>query len=182
MKTKKIMLLCVLFAFNAIAQKETSVTILGGLINKDLSFDKFSIKNIQSFEGRVGVNFSEFKNNYEVNLSHAVFYDGSYIPVNFSVSKLELGYMYKAFSSNNNLFYFSLGGGVFGGYETIESNPTIILSKSGFTYGVYAGANIDFYLTDRVDLILRFQENYYIQTVTGKMNPFLGLGTKINFK
>lgn len=153
-------------------QNGTSVSILAGPTSKDL----------KSLEGRLNLSYSSNKNIYEITLSHSIFKEDTYVPVEYSSTLLELGYLYKALNISRNLMFLSFGGGTFGGYEIIKKVPeVIIISENGIVYGLYAAAQIDFYLSNKIDLIIRGQENYYLESQTGNMNPYLGIGIKINF-
>lgn len=154
------------------SQIENSFTFSSGFIQE---------KSIGYF---INYNYSSSNSNYEVGIMHSSFVKEikSEITTKFSTTVLQLGYLQSIFKNRNNSLSFNVGGGTFGGVETIpDNNQIVITSKSGFFGGLYGVALMDIYISERIGLLIRGQQNYNLFTTTGKTNPYLGAGIKINF-
>lgn len=164
--------LCFGFLTNSYAQLNNSITLSGGVVQKD------------SYGFLINYNYSSNNSNYEVGVVHSIFNKSinSDIDATFSNTSLQLGYLHSVLRSRDNAISINLGLGLFGGYENIPKNEDlVVVSESGPIYGMYAAGQLDFYTSDNFAFVLRAQQNYVLQSSTGSYNPYFGFGLKFNF-
>jgi len=167
MKKLKLLVFSALLQFCLLASAQSSVNILTGITEK----------NAIGF--MANYNYGVKKNNYEFGISHSLFEDKKYIPMKFSTTAINAGYLYNAFKNRTNSINFNIGAGLLGYYEHINNPDRILLnSKNGIGFGVFAVAQTDIYLFDRLSFLLRVQQNYMPKSTTGNFNPFLALGLR----
>lgn len=160
-----------LFISNSYSQtSRSSVNFFGGYVGN------------KSYGAMVLYNYLDNRNNYEFGGYHNQFVDNSYMPIKYNITGVQLGYSYNAIVSEYNTFIFNIGLGLNGGVVKIENpNNYLLVSKDGFEYGAYAFVGMDIFISNHLSLVLRGQENYSINSKSGKLNPFFGAGVKINF-
>jgi hypothetical protein len=126
-------------------------------------------------------NYITNKNVFEAGAYYNIFEDTLYKPINYSVGGLKIGYLYNVLSSKGGSFVLFIGGGGTGGYQKLQNpNNYALVSKDGLEYGVYACTQIDLFLSRRFSFLVRIEENYSINSSSGALNPFGGIGLKYN--
>lgn len=168
---KTIFILSMLFGLSSYSQDNVkSIALQYGITGKESN--GFSLN----------YNFAHVKNNYEFGAYYYAFKDNSYIPIEFTSMGVNLGYLYNALHTKTNRFVFSVGAGLNAGVSKIKAPANVtLISKDGFEYGVYAVAQNDIYLSEKISFLIRIQQNYFMNSTTGKLNPFVGAGFKYNF-
>ncbi|MFK7102231.1 conjugal transfer protein TraO [Flavobacterium oreochromis] len=168
-------ILSLFLAFSALgySQNSNSISFNGGITGN------------KSFGGMINYNYNTNNSNYEIGGVYSTFKDTQVEgkELQFSTIALQLGYFHTIVRNRTNSILINTGLGVTGGYESLKNDDKniIVKSKDGFIAGVYAGAQLDFYVSDNFALNIRGQQNYYAISTTGKTNPFISLGLKFNF-
>lgn len=109
-------------------------------------------------------------------------YEGEKIPYNLFA--FHAGYFKTIWKSRNRSFALSIGGGGIAGYEIInngeEELPTgaLIENNSKFIYGLYGGVEMDYYLSEKVSLLLKANQYYHINSELGELVSFGGIGIR----
>lgn len=95
---------------------------------------------------------------------------------------LNLGFSLPLYLTQNRKFGIVLGGGSVIGYESIDkeslSKGTLVLDKSKFIYGAYAGLSFDYLINDRTTIFFKGDQFYHANSDLGKFIPFAGIGLR----
>jgi Conjugative transposon protein TraO len=172
---KKQIILMFIFIATAInttnAQFSKSISVLGGVSGIN-----------DSYVANMNFTLQKSKSNYEIGLLYSTFKNTKYVEVEYSIVTLQLGYLHNIIFSRSNSFILSIGGGGAALIEKIKQpeNYVIIKQEKGVGYGMYGVIQVDYYLSDKLSLIIRGQETYSIKSSTGNLNPYFGLGIKFN--
>ena len=73
---------------------------------------------------------------------------------------------------------FAIGGGGLLGYETINNGDAKINAKNNFIYGAYIGTEFAYRFTDKVGLLLKYNQNFYLNSDIGNTAPYMGVGLR----
>ena len=121
---------------------------------------------------------------YEVEyLQKKLSYNEILIPV--AQFTAEGGYYLNFLSDRSKTFFFSIGGSVMAGYESVNwdkkvlYNGASIENKDGFIYGGAVGFEIETFFADRVILLTNLRERILFGSTVNKFHFQLGLGLKI---
>lgn len=133
-----------------------------------------------------GYNYNLNKKEYIKTSLLTYFSKEKYLDISLKTTtiSLNIGYYNTVWSNLRQTLNTSLGGGVIGGYESINNkntelpNGALIMSESRFIYGVFIGSEHDVYLTNNYSLIAKFQEYYHVNSDVGKFIPFIGVGLR----
>ncbi|MDL2141053.1 conjugal transfer protein TraO [Flavobacterium tructae] len=102
--------------------------------------------------------------------------------IDYSDITLNLGFSLPLYLTQNRKFGIVLGGGSVIGYESIDkkslSEGTLVLDKSKFIYGAYAGLSFDYLINDRVTIFFKADQFYHANSDLGKFIPFAGIGLR----
>lgn len=163
--TCAIFITCIGFA----QQKTSSLSFTGGITEKEgLGF-------------MANYTYTSLNSNYEFAVLHSMFKEETITPVDYSTTTLNVGYLQSIIRNTNNSISVNIGAGITGGYENIPKNEEVVLeSESGFIVGGYAVLQTDFYISDSFSILFRAQENYFVITTTGNLNPYIAAGIKFN--
>ena len=170
--TKKIHIIIIfllIFQYSSSQTKATGISFLGGYVGE------------KSVGGILLTSIYFERNIYEFGVYHNSFLNINYKEVKHSVTGLKVGYMYNALVSRYNFFIIGVGLGANVGMSKInnvENYP--LISKEGLEYGFYGALALDIYISDKTSFVIRAEENYSINSTTGKLNPFIGGGFKFN--
>ena len=170
MKNKFIITCAIFFtALGFAQQKSSSLSFMGGITEKKgLGF-------------MANYTYTSLNSNYEFAILHSLMKDEKYESINYSTTTLNVAYLHSIIRNTNNSISVNLGAGITGGYESIPKNDDVVMeSESGFIVGAYAVLQTDFYISDSFSILFRAQQNYYIISTTGSMNPYLAAGIKFN--
>lgn len=100
---------------------------------------------------------------------------------------LNAGYFTPLFQSPSSGISFEVGGGVSLGYENVNngesllSDGSILLSKSGFVYGISAGTDFDLFLSNSISVFVPFTAIYQFNSDLGSFILYGGLGLRYSF-
>lgn len=125
-------------------------------------------------QGAIFTSFS--KQTYETNSNS--------VDIPYMIMSFNLGYFDTVFRTNNKKFSIYLGGGITGGYESINNgdkelfNGAIIDSESQLIYGGFVASELDFELNNSTSFILRIQEYYHVNSDLGNLIPYVGGGLR----
>jgi len=96
----------------------------------------------------------------------------------------EAGYFLKFLSNGSKTTFFSLGASAVAGYETINwgekllSDGARIENRDNFIYGGAITLETEFFLSDRIVLLINIRERLLGGSSVGKLNTQLGIGLK----
>lgn len=153
----------------------------------------------QTYKNAFGVSIGATQDGYGVMLTHNYFIndrnsisasilatdakygiDGG--KIDYSDITLNLGYSLPLYLTQNRKFGIVLGVGSVIGYESIDKKPlskgTLVLDKSKFIYGAYAGLSFDYLINDRVTFFFKADQFYHANSDLGKFIPFAGIGLR----
>lgn len=106
------------------------------------------------------------------------------IKIPYNDFTVNIGYSKNVYYNYQNTFNINLSaGGVFG-YETLNKGDTnlpngaLIISKPGFIYGAYLGADFDISISDNASIILKTNEFYHANSSLGQFLPYAGIGVR----
>ena len=97
----------------------------------------------------------------------------------------EGGYYLNFLSDRSKTFFFSIGGSVMAGYESVNWNSKLLYNgasienRDGFIYGGAVGFEIETFFADRVILLTNLRERILFGSSVNKFNFQLGIGVKI---
>lgn len=95
---------------------------------------------------------------------------------------LNLGYSVPLYLTQNRKIGIVFGIGNVIGYESINKKPlskgTVVLDKSKFIYGAYAGLSFDYLINDRTTIFFKADQFYHANSDLGKFIPFAGIGLR----
>ncbi|MDC6367207.1 MULTISPECIES: conjugal transfer protein TraO [Flavobacteriaceae] len=97
---------------------------------------------------------------------------------------LNAGYYTALMQSPSSGMTFAVGAGISFGYESINngeqqlSNGSVILSESGFVYGLTAGADYDVFLSSSISLFVPINFIYQFNSDMGNNLIYGGLGLR----
>lgn len=175
------MFLCTLVTTLVTAQSNNSISINGGVsLNKSQS----KIDDISSYSGLINYSYNSNSNaNYEIGINFNSFKDSKTNEnIDFTITNLQIGYLYTILRNHRNNLIFNIGGGIFGGLEKINNKTNLIInSTNGTVLGGYGAGQIEWFLSDNFAFSLRGQYNYYAISSTGKGNPMYLGGIKFLF-
>jgi hypothetical protein len=153
----------------------------------------------QTYKNAFGVSIGATQDGYGVMLSHNYFIndrnsisasilatDSKYQigenKIDYNDITLNLGLSVPLYLTQNRKFGIVFGGGAVLGYESIDkktlSKGTLILDKSKFIYGAYAGLSFDYLINDRITIFFKADEFYHANSDLGQFIPFAGIGLR----
>ncbi len=102
------------------------------------------------------------------------------VPVN--VYNVNAGYYYPLMHKTN--FNWAIGAGGLLGFETVNGgddvvDDKIIKAKSNFIYGAYIGTEAGFKVSDHIGLVLKINQNFYLNSDIGSQAPYFGFGIRL---
>jgi len=112
--------------------------------------------------------------------------EGVDIPVNLYA--LNVGYFYDILRKNDRKFDISIGGGLTGGFESINGGDTVLdngtelsedITLGNPVVGLYAGIDLDVFLKPTIAINLKANETFHFNSEVGALTPFVGLGVKL---
>jgi len=110
-------------------------------------------------------------------------YKNIYIPLNQFTA--EAGYYHKLLADPSKTFFFSIGGSLLAGYETINwgdkqlRDGASIENKDAFLFGASLGLETECFISDRYVLLLGIKERYLPTSSVSDFHFQLSLGIKI---
>ena len=99
---------------------------------------------------------------------------------------LNVGYFSKLVNNPSTGVSLAIGGGVSLGYEHINngenllSDGSILLSESGFVYGLLAGTDFDLFLSNSISLFVPMNFVYQFNSDLGNAIFYGGIGARIS--
>ncbi len=111
--------------------------------------------------------------------------NGAFSKINSSLTKTEIPLSVYTFDMgyfiplvHKTKVNFAIGGGGLLGYETIKSDDVEITGKNNFVYGAYIGTEFAYRFTDKVGLLLKYNQNFYLNSDIGNTAPYYGIGLR----
>ncbi|WP_421805756.1 conjugal transfer protein TraO [Flagellimonas sp.] len=109
------------------------------------------------------------------------------IEVPYNNYLVNVGYFTKLVQSPQSGFSAALGGGISLGYEYINngenilSDGSVLLSQSGFVYGLMGGVDLDIFLSSSLSMFLPANFIYQFNSDMGNSIIYAGLGVRYSF-
>lgn len=134
----------------------------------------------------IGYNYYTNRQDY---LQAAILYTNSKetymdIDIPYNLFTFNGAYFFKILSNYSRSLNLSLGGGGVAGYEIVNKGENelttgaLILDKSNFIYGAFAGIELDIYMADELSILLKANEYYHFNSDLGELTPYIGIGLK----
>lgn len=106
------------------------------------------------------------------------------IEVPYNEFTFNLAYVKKVALNQFEKLHLNIGAGVLGGYEAINKgnktlpNGGVLDSNSKFIYGALATGELDIYLNNKLNLIVKYNQFYHHNSDLGKFTIFAGAGLR----
>ncbi len=97
------------------------------------------------------------------------------------------GYFASLVKSPTSGISLAVGGGLSLGYENVNNGESvlddgsILLSESGFIYGLFVGSDFDFFISEKISLIIPVDFHYHFNSDLGNSLFVAGLGVRYYF-
>ncbi|GAL77326.1 conjugative transposon protein TraO [Algibacter lectus] len=107
------------------------------------------------------------------------------LEVPYHIFNVNIGYITNIYTSIRKNTKINIGGGGLVGYEEVNNgnhlleNGALLLDRSKFIYGGFALVELEIYLNNDINLILRLNEYYHMNSdLGGQFTLFTGIGVR----